>query len=205
MSLRASASATSTIEPVPQGTHLAVCTVLVDLGLQENKTYKKWQPKIMLGWEICGETYQDEDGNEKPKMIYSRYTNSLNDGAALRRDLVAWRGRDFTPEELDDFNLVNIVGKSCFITVIHNEVNGKKYANISSIAGLPKNVTPGTPIGKTLVFDLDDATLEEVDLLPEWIGKVIKQSSTYKDKFDKAYSQPAPVYDDLENDGQLPF
>ena len=205
MSLRSSASVTSTIEPVPQGTHLAVCSLLVDLGMQYNKTYKKSQQKILIGWEIPEETYVDADGVEKPKVVYNRYTNSLNEGCTLRRDLAAWRGRDFTPEELADFDLQSIVGKSCYLNIIHNENNGKVYANISSIIALPKNAAKGKLSGNPLIFDLDPASVEDVDKLPKWIGDVVKQSSTYQDKLTSSYQVETPAFQELEDDGELPF
>ena len=54
MSLTVSANSNTTIiEPVAQGTHLAVCGLLVDLGLQLNKKYNKLQPKTNTPiWEI---------------------------------------------------------------------------------------------------------------------------------------------------------
>jgi hypothetical protein len=38
---------------------------------------------------------------------------------------VAWRGREFTPEELKGFHLKNILGAWCMISVVHNENDGK--------------------------------------------------------------------------------
>ena len=201
MSLTVNANSSSTIEPVPQGTHLAVCSMLVDLGVQFNKNYNNQQRKVLIGWEIPDETYTFE-GQQKPKMVYNRYTASLNDGSNLRRDLAAWRGRDFTPDELSAFDLHNIVGKSCYINVIHNDSNGRVYANISSIMALPKGTKQGELSEPALVFDLDTATDEDIDKLPEWIQKIVRESITYKDM--KSALEP-PTLTQLYDDGDLPF
>lgn len=203
MSLTVNANASSTIEPVPQGTHLAVCSMLVDLGVQFNKNYNNQQRKVLIGWEIPEETYTFE-GQQKPKMVYNRYTASLNDGSNLRRDLAAWRGRDFTPDELAAFDLHNIVGKSCYINVIHNDSNGRVYANISSIMALPRG-TKGAELSEpALVFDLDTAVDEDIDKLPDWIQKIVRESETYKN-MKSALVPPTPteLYDD--QDGEIPF
>lgn len=204
MSLTVNAnSTTTTFEPVPQGTHLAVCAMLVDLGDQFNQTYKKLQRKVLIGWEIPHETY-DDNGTPKPKMVFNRYTASLNDGSALRRDLAAWRGRDFTPEELNKFDLHNIVGKSCYVNIIHNESNGRTYANISSIVALPKGTEGGKLAEPALVFDLDTAKEADIDALPEWIQKVVRASATYQNRKNEE-SQVVPQFQELEDDCDLPF
>ena len=58
-------------------------------------------------------------GEMVPRTISPRYTASLNVKSVLRRDLSAWRGRDFTQAELEEFNLRNIVGAPCLLQVIH--------------------------------------------------------------------------------------
>lgn len=126
MSLTVNGSSATSIEPIEEGTHLGVCNMLVDLGMQYNETYKKSSRKVLIGWEIQDETIELDDGPH-PRQISKRYTASLNEKSTLRSDLAAWRGRDFTPEELAAFDLRNIVGASCLINVIHKESNGKTY------------------------------------------------------------------------------
>lgn len=206
MSLTVSANSTSTIEPVSQGTHLAVCGLLVDLGLQLNKKYNKLQPKVLIGWELPEQTYIDSNGDAKPKMVYNRYTANLNDGSNLRRDLAQWRGRDFTPDELDEFKLQNIVGKSCFINIIHNEYNGKIYANVAGIMALPNGVKPGKLSEPATVFDIDNISEAAIEDLPNWIGDIVKQSEEYKN-MKNAENQmiEEPQFSEIEDDGELPF
>lgn len=208
MSLTVSANSSGTvIEPVSQGTHLGVCGLLVDLGLQLNKKYNKLQPKVLIGWELPDQTYTDANGDEKPKMVYNRYTANLNEGSNLRRDLATWRGKDFTPDELDEFKLQNIVGKSCFINVIHNDYNGKVYANVSGIMALPKGVNPGKLSEPALVFDIDDISDAAIAELPKWIGDIVMQSEEYK-HMKVAENQAMEAMTnlaELEDDGDLPF
>lgn len=203
MSLTVNANPTSSIAPIPEGTYLGVCNMLVDLGVQYNETYKNASRKVLIGWEIPEETFT-VDGEEKPRVLSKRYTASLDERATLRQDLAAWRGRDFTPEELAAFDLRNIVGASCLINVIHKESNGKTYANISSIMALPKGMKKGTLSEPATVFDLDSCTLSDIDNLPKWIGEIVKKSQTYEEKM----AAPAKIeefVEDLKEEDGLPF
>lgn len=206
MSLTVNSTGGSSFSPIPEGSHLAVCYMLVDLGVQENKTFNNRSRKVMIGWELPDETYES-DGKQLPRTIRNTYTASLNESSNLRRDLAAWRGRDFTQDELDEFNLRNIMGTSCLINVIHKERNGRTYANIASIMALPKGMQKGKIQGDPIIFDLDDATMEDIGSLPDWIATMVKSSITYQEKLSAMYSDDSDVSQltELEDDGELPF
>ena len=179
MSLIASAGSGTNYSPIEEGTHLGVCSMMVDVGVQENATYKSKAQKIVIGWEIPGETIELDDGPH-PRTISKIYTNSLGESANLRQDLAAWRGRDFTPEELAAFDLRRIVGTSCLINIVHQDRNGKTYANIQSIMALPKGMAKGQLQEAPMIFDLDTDPLENMAKLPKWVQDMIAKSETYQ-------------------------
>lgn len=199
MSLIVNGSSASNYDPIPEGTHLAVCNMIVDLGMQYNETYKNTSRKVLIGWELPEEHIELEDG-EHTRTISKRYTASLSESSNLRQDLAAWRSRDFTPEELAAFDLRNIIGKSCLLTIIHKDSNGKTYANIQSVSALPKGMQKGELSEGATLFDLDTDPLDAVDLLPKWIADIIKKSSTYQERLN------APKLTELPPDEEdLPF
>lgn len=179
--LTASANSSGSFAPIPEGTYPAVCNMLVDLGMQKNEQYNTTSRKVLIGWQLPDETIEI-DGKPEPRTISKRYTLSLSESSNLRADLAAWRGRDFTPQELQAFDLRNIVGAGCLIGIIHKESNGKKYANISSIMALPKGMSKPQTTGTPTVFDLDEDPLDVVDKLPKWIYEIICKSDTYKER-----------------------
>ncbi|WP_349814402.1 phage replication initiation protein, NGO0469 family, partial [Neisseria gonorrhoeae] len=82
--------------------------------LVEYQNEQKRQHKILVQWEIDPEGDPEmlmPDG--RPYLISRRYTASLHSKSQLATDLKSWRGRDFTPEERDNFDLRNILGKPC--------------------------------------------------------------------------------------------
>lgn len=210
MSLVAKQSGGGSIAPIEAGTHPAVCVSLIDIGEQFNETFKKSSRKVVIQWEITDEQITVE-GKQVNRTMSQTYTMSLNERSALYRDLISWRGKPFTKDELDGFELTKILGIPCLITVTHQERNGSTYANISGIAKAMK----GMNIERTLplfTFDLDSDPLEKMEGLPEWIVTKIKASTTYQERVAGSGAENGAEYDgppelvDLDDgDGQLPF
>lgn len=209
MSLTVNVNTAADFPKLPEGTYLAVCNLLVDLGMQVNEKFNSKSRKVQIGWETPEETFEFGD-KRVPYTVSKEYTASLNEAATLRQDLAAWRGRDFTPEELAGFDLKNIVGTSCLINVIHKEnKNGKVYVTVSSIMALPKGMQKGKLSDKPVVFDLDVNTLDDVDLLPNWLGDKVRKSKTYQEKVKTADSVFEPTPGDsvkpLADEDDLPW
>lgn len=188
---------------VPAGVFIGRCYSLIDLGTQASSGQfgEKKQHKIRIGWELFGE---DEGGNqltvisggrEMPMTINKIYTISLHEKAALRRDLTAWRGKDFSENEVKAFDVSNMVGEWCMVNVTTSETNGKIYSNVGGLTPLPgalKNSKPN-PVHEHVVFDLDapDMTvfagfhskLQEIIMRsPEWEVVAANQSSQEADE-----------------------
>ncbi len=141
----------------PDGLHAAVLVDAVDLGKQESP----WGAKHKLSLVFETQTL-DEEG--KPFILAKRYTWSLHEKSALRRDLERFRGLKFTLEELTEgVDLEAYIGMSCQILVVHNETEDRVYANIESV--LPyKNAK-----GKITYFELKaSGTYQRVIERPEY-------------------------------------
>lgn len=205
MSLTLSENKGSSIPLLEEGTYPAVCNMLVDLGLQYSERYGKHSRKVLIGWEVIGETVEI-DGKEEPRTFSARYTASLNEKSELRKTLKAWRGRDFTLEELKEFNLRNIIGAPCFIQIIHNTAaNGNIYANLAAVTRLPKGYEAPTLSTEPVVYDIDESDPEDVNKLPNWIADIIRSSSSYQERVSAASINPQAFAELDDTDGELPF
>lgn len=163
-------------KPVPAGTHIAVCTMVVDMGVQPSAKYKP-KHQIYLRWELPNEktTWKDAEGRDQsgPMVIGQKYTLSLSEKASLRSDLEAWRGKQFTEQELAGFDIKNILGKACMLGVTHNVTSTKTYANISAVMGLPKGTTAPPPSITPVAYDIDAHSDEVWQRLPPWLQEAI--------------------------------
>jgi hypothetical protein len=146
--------------PAPAGTHVAVCVDVIDHGDVE-VTYQgktQWKHMITIVWQI------DENlPDGKPFLVRRRYTCSLHEKAILRRDLESWRGRAFTDQELQGFDLETVLSAVCLLNVIHEVRNGSTYANVASVMPLPKGMTPPVPRGYVRVIDRPAAYTDVAD------------------------------------------
>ena len=196
-------------EPVSEGLHTAICTAVIDLGDQQNERFGNKQRKVRITWEVDDETVVVE-GEEKPRIISKEYTLSLSDKATLRRDLESWRGKKFTDDDIyvDGFDLQNILGKPCQITVVHNvSGSGKTYADIAGIVSIPKGMTPPQPVGDLVYFALDsDSDLSMIDTFPQFIQDKIRKSPTYEQLIAAKSAPKDGDFGPMDNDSSdLPF
>ena len=80
------------------------------------------------------------NAEKKPFVVWKRYTLSLHEKSALRKDLEPWRGRPFTEEELQGWDVESVIAAPCMISVVQNASGGNVYANVSGIMRLPKGM-----------------------------------------------------------------
>ncbi len=178
MSLTVKQEESKEFEKVPAGMYIARCFRLIDLGTQE-VTYEgktKQQAKVLLGWELLDGL--KEDGS--PHLMFKRYTASLNEASNLYADLNSWRGKTFTEEELNGFELSKVVGAYCLINVIHDksEKTGKEYAEIAALVPLKGEKLP--PVNSDEIFDLDKPDMSVFEKLSENLQETIKKSPEWK-------------------------
>lgn len=169
--------------PAPEGTHIARCVELIDIGTHhgEYQGAPTVRNQVIVRWELPGETI-DIDGKPQPMLVSKFYTNSLGEKANLRADLIAWRGKAFTPEELMKFDLMAVLGKPCLLTVVHNE---KGKAKVSAVSGLPKGMTCPPQTNPSKAFWIDewngDTNGEPFASLPKGFQELVRQSDEYKE------------------------
>lgn len=178
MSMIASDNGGQTIPKLEGGVYTATSSAIVDLGLQTSEKFQKTQRKFMMIWNIKNEEVE-VNGEKLPRTITKEYSFSLNEKSTLRKDLQAWRGKMFTEEELQGFNLLNILNKACQLQIILEEKNGKQYNNIAGIMSLPKG-TVIEPLPNTYHFDIEDeSTYMNWMSIPTWIQEKIKKADNY--------------------------
>lgn len=222
MALTAKADGGSTFEPIEQGIHNAVCCWIIDLGMQEG-FQGKMQHKIMLTWEFPelrievpvkdGSPGQTED---KPRVCSKEFTLSLSERANLYKTLVSWRGKPFTTEELQGFDLRKVLGANCQIQIIHNpSKDGTRiFSNIENVLPLPKGANKINPENEPIFFsfeECDDGAVPELpEALPDWIKDKIVKSDTWRmaenpDNLPEHRAQGTGIAEPEELDSDIPF
>ena len=164
---------TNEFPKVPTGVHNARCVRVIDLGTQRNDyggniTYKR---QVLIIWEV-----PDQISNDVPMTISKFYSLSLHEKSNLGMDLVSWRGRPFTEQEKQGFDITKLIGVPCQINVMHNDSGKEK---ISSVMPLGKDTKIHEQHHESISFSIDDfqkGQREQFNKLSEGIRKMILRS-----------------------------
>lgn len=178
-------------EPIPADTYLARLFKICDLGTftPEKGKFIKHQRKIRLVWELPTFTFKepDQDGNVRYGMISKEYLLSLGEKATLHKDLVAWRGKSFTADELKGFNLEKLLGGTCMINIKHDQDKNdpsKVWARMSAIMKVPTGTVVPAQINATVFFNQNDENDKEIvsifEKLTDYEKKIIQTSDEWE-------------------------
>lgn len=192
------------------GNQVARCIRVIELGTQEKEYQgkKSWKKQTLIVWELPHDLMTEGDYAGKPFTISQFYTASLSEKANLRQDLENWRGRAFTPEELEGFDQRNILGKPCMLSLI--DKNGK--TRVGSVAAIPRDpsgnvlVQIPTQVNESLFYDIDEHSEDVWNRLSDGIKKMIEQS---KERQQPGQSQPQASHQEQgfgeDDDPNIPF
>lgn len=185
----------------PTGNHVARCVKVIDLGTQR----KEWegkvsvQRKVMIGWELPNELIPDGDAAGKPFVVSGIYTASISEKATLRGMLTAWRDRDFSPDELKEFEIRKILGAPCMLSVVKS-AKGKSV--VGGVASMPKGMVCPKQVNPSLYFSLDpdEFKQEEFAALGKWHQETIAQSPEYLEVTSKGRGSPERELAEMDDD-----
>ena len=173
---------------IPEGTYKAVVYQLVEMGTQPSN-FGPDKNRLSIGWEIPS-LRMEIDGESKPRGFWQSYNlpeegKGLHPKSNLRKMLIKWRGKDFTPKEMEGFDLKVLLGKSCIITIEHelSEYTNKMRDILLTIKQWPKNEKPLEPENELQYFSFQES-MEIPANLPEWMRKAITDSYEYQQMLD---------------------
>tara|TARA_R110000822_G_scaffold79406_3_gene189862 strand:- start:2047 stop:2652 length:606 start_codon:yes stop_codon:yes gene_type:complete len=185
---------------VSVGVHKARCVKVIDLGTQysEYQGDVSWKRQVLLIWEVPSET----NGNGEPLTISKFYTLSLHEKSNLGNDLSSWRGRPFTDNERQGFDISALCGVPCMLNVMEGK-NGKP--RVAAVLPTQKDSPVSEQHHPSVVFaitDWQDNKREAFNLLPEGIRNIILKAKELEEDVNSA-DEPRPS-DDVDL-GDVPF
>jgi hypothetical protein len=204
-------------ETTPAGTFVARCYRFLDLGSHEQTFQgesKGLKRLVMVGFELPTELMTTGEYAGKPFTIHKRYTWSTHEKATMRKDLESWRGKKFNDHDFGPggFDVRNLLGVPCTLSISHSEKDGSTYANITGIGppmkglALPEAVNP--PVFLSLepqLFDrevyerLSDKLKAFINDTPEYRSLVSGKQPSYASA--KNGSHQAPLDREMEPAG----
>lgn len=197
--------------PPPEGSFLARCVKLIDLGTQYSERWNKSNRTIMVSWELPTELMEGGEFHGKPYLVSKRYTLSLGEKANLRKDLESWRGKKFTVDELKGFDLEAVLGAPCMLSIVHNasEATGRTYANVSAVMAVPKGTAVPAQVTPSVLFNVEAWDQAVFDSLSAHVQETINASEEAQGMkrndnptLKQTAPEPAPV---VEDEIDIPF
>lgn len=184
MAILATTSSTQR-ELIPAGTYVARCYQMIEIGtVSEQFPGQEPKPtrKVRIGWELPTERriFNEEKG-EQPFVISKEFTLSTHEKSNLRKSLESWRGKGFSDEEAQGFDVTKLLGKSCMLNVIHRQSKDgqKQYAEIAGIMPVPKGLVIPPQENKTIYLSYDNFDYSIFENLPDFIKDKMKGSLEY--------------------------
>jgi len=182
---------------VEPGSYVARCYKLTDLGTQTSEYQGKINTKnqVLITWELPNEMMPPNDeGVSKPFSVSKFFTNSLHEQANLRHDLEAWRGKAFSEEELDGFDLMSVLGKPCMLSIVEKASGGTKVGSVSAI---PKGFEVPPQFNLEESFWLEEFSQTGFDSIPKGIQKIIEKSPEFRGLNQDPVEALATMEDDI--------
>lgn len=173
------------IEPIPTGNYPAICYSMIHIGTVEENILGtiKILNKVRITWELPTElkVFKEENG-EQPIVISKEFTLSMHEKSTLRNYLKNWRGKDFTEEEANAFDITKLIGVPCMLNITHKKSKDgqRTYAEIGSISTMPKGFECPPQINESFIFTYENFNENNFNKLPEFIRLKMITSEEYK-------------------------
>jgi hypothetical protein len=188
----------------PVGTHIARCVGLIDLGTQKHEYQGKTsiRRQNIIRWELPTELMDEGGSAGKPFTVSKFYTTSLHEKANLYADLVNWRGREFTPEELAGFEEKNLLDKVCMVSLTEND---KGKVRVTALIAKPKTMECPPRVNDLVYFSLEPDRFDRAtfDRLSDGIKTIIMKSPEWAELNGGGVKQQRAPGADFDDD--IPF
>lgn len=184
------------IPPLETGVYYAVCSIVCDLGHQYSDYYKSVKEKLMISFDIPGETVEI-DGKMEPRQVSAWLTASTSSSSNLYKLLSPWLGLD--EDGLREFELFDLVGRGCQVQLRAVKESGRN--EIGAVMGLPRGTEAPKTSNPLITYDIYEDGFEGArwESLPEWLRGIIKKSEEYKE-----YAPDQPLDMPAENAPEEP-
>jgi hypothetical protein len=194
---------------VPAGNHIARIYSIIHIGhiLQDTQWGPRNNNKLRITWELPNERKEFKEGDgEKPLSISSEYNISYGEKAAFRQMLDGLLGKGVIKEG-DTFDIESLLGRACMVNVQHTAKGDKTYANVVSVAPLPKGMPEPEPFNQNFILNYNDNWSDEAyEKLPDYLKNKMAESDEYK--LMKYEGEPVRKTADPENEidpDDIPF
>lgn len=142
------------------------------------------QNKVRITFEFPTElkVFKEENG-EQPQVLSKEYTLSTHEKSGLRKLIVACDPKALKVGDgglIEEYDIENLLGKSCLVSVEHTTKGENTYANIKVETVLPKGMVCPPQINESVSISYDHFDQEAFNKLPQFIREKMQSSFEYQ-------------------------
>ncbi len=169
----------------PAGNHVARVFQIIYIGtvktnFKDDYGNIKEIPMVRISWELPLETVAFKEGDiAKPFVVSKEFTHSMFKKSALRPFVEGIIGVGLTDEEADGFDLDEIIGKPCLLSVVHTEKINGKFADVHAATPLVKGMVAPNQVNPSKILSYEKWDEEFFQKLPDFIKDKMKGSREY--------------------------
>lgn len=193
-------------ETVPSGTQCARLIHILDLGTQHTEFQGKAKDKrqLRLTWELV-----DAPMSDGRNFVIGKTVSASLYKSSLLELVESMMGQNIEFEADGSFDMKQLLGLPCMLTVVHTVKEGKTYANIGAISPMPtikgKKIEAEEATNHLINFGLDSFDQDTFDMIPKWVQAIIEKSPEYQDAV-KGTRETKAYVKHTDFDGQdIPF
>lgn len=136
--------------------------------------------KVRISWELPTKTRVFKEGEPaKPFSVSKELTLSMGSKSSLRPLVEGMLGVSFTDDDAKSFDVDELLGKECLISIAHKESPNGKYVAINSTAQMPEGMTCPPAVNKQKILSYDRFDKEYFVTLPKFIQEKMEKTPEF--------------------------
>lgn len=136
--------------------------------------------KVRISWELPTKTRVFKEGEPaKPFVVSKELTLSMGSKSSLRPLVEGMLGVSFTDDDAKSFDVDELLGQSCLISLAHKESPNGKYVAINSTAQLPEGMTCPPPVNQPKILSYERFDKEYFASLPRFIQEKMEKTPEF--------------------------
>lgn len=166
----------------PQGSFPARVYSIIYMGTVkgEYKGTPTESYKVRISWELPTKTRVFKEGElARPFSVSKELTLSMGSKSNLRPLVEGMLGLSFTDDDAKSFDVDELLGKACLISLAHKESPNGKYVAINSTAQLPEGMICPPAVNPSKILSYDRFDKEYFMTLPKFIQEKMEKTPEF--------------------------
>jgi len=162
--------------------------------------------RVRLSWELPTKTRIFKEGEPaKPFVVSKELTLSMGSKSNLRPLVEGMLGVSFTDDNAKSFDVDDLLGVSCLISLAHKESPNGKYVAINSTSPLPEGMTCPPPVNTPKILSYQKFDKEYFAGLPRFIQEKMEKTPEFIKMNGGTVKEDMEFHNETVNPDDIPF